>query len=54
MNAWTLPVCVTVGGQPRAVYTDYRDILYLLNWLDGPRGAALSQATPCRRNSSAL
>ena len=41
MNAWTLPVCVTVGGQPRAVYTDYRDILYLLNWLDGPRGAAL-------------
>ena len=41
MNAWTLPVCVTVGGQPRAAYTDYRDILYLLNWLDGPRGAAL-------------
>ena len=36
MNPWTLPTALPVAGQDRPVQTDFRDVLDILAWLDGP------------------
>ena len=39
MNPWTLPTALPVAGQDRPVQTDFRDVLDILAWLDGPDDA---------------
>lgn len=41
MNAYALPTRLAVAGREWDVYTDYRDILNILSWLDGEQAAGL-------------
>lgn len=36
MNAWFLPTQVSLGGRSFRIYTDYRDILEIIGYLENP------------------